>query len=129
MLCEGQKMALASQIGSSYCVHTEIIRSKPRNDVVFSMTKIVEASKMKEFCAGFLPSSCNSGKKEQILRIDGPGVGNKRGRRVIVTASPPTEDAVIATEPLTKEDLVQYLASGCKPKEKWRYSYLFYYIF
>ncbi|KAI8012219.1 hypothetical protein LOK49_LG06G00694 [Camellia lanceoleosa] len=38
----------------------------------------------------------------------------------IVAASPPTEDAVIATEPLMKEDLVSYLASGCKPKEKWR---------
>ncbi|KAI8004896.1 hypothetical protein LOK49_LG08G03401 [Camellia lanceoleosa] len=32
----------------------------------------------------------------------------------------PLEDAVIATEPLTKEDLVAYLASRCKPKEKWR---------
>lgn len=83
---------------------------------------------MKELCAGFLSSSCNSGKKEHILRIDGPGVGCKRGHRVIVTASPPTEDAVIATGPLTKEDLVQYLASGCKPKEKWRYNYQFYHI-
>ncbi|RVX09084.1 Glutamate--cysteine ligase, chloroplastic [Vitis vinifera] len=33
---------------------------------------------------------------------------------------PPTEDAVVATEPLTREDLIGYLASGCKPKEKWR---------
>ncbi|XP_040990274.1 glutamate--cysteine ligase, chloroplastic [Juglans microcarpa x Juglans regia] len=113
-------MALASQTGSSYCVRTEIIRSKPRNNLVFSTTKNVKASKMKELCAGFLSSSSNSGKKEHILRIDGPGVGCKRGHRVIVTASPPTEDAVIGTGPLTKEDLVQYLASGCKPKEKWR---------
>ncbi|KAG5029956.1 Glutamate--cysteine ligase, chloroplastic [Glycine soja] len=42
------------------------------------------------------------------------------GRRVIVAASPPTEDAVVATDPLTKQDLVDYLASGCKPKDKWR---------
>ncbi|BBH03357.1 glutamate-cysteine ligase [Prunus dulcis] len=33
---------------------------------------------------------------------------------------PPTEAAVIAAEPLTKEDLIGYLASGCKPKENWR---------
>ncbi|KAF9617648.1 hypothetical protein IFM89_037711 [Coptis chinensis] len=45
---------------------------------------------------------------------------SKRGNRFVVAASPPTEDAVIATEPLTKQDLVNYLASGCKPKEQWR---------
>lgn len=44
-----------------------------------------------------------------------------RGKSVVVAASPPTEDAVIITEPLTKDDLVGYLASGCKAKEKWRY--------
>ncbi|KAI8010473.1 hypothetical protein LOK49_LG06G03473 [Camellia lanceoleosa] len=54
------------------------------------------------------------------LHLDSPRVSYKRGHRSIVNASPPTEDAVIATEPLTKEDLVAYLASGCKPKEKWR---------
>jgi len=43
-----------------------------------------------------------------------------RGGRVIVAASPPTEDAVVVTDPLTKQDLVDYLASGCKPREKWR---------
>lgn len=25
-----------------------------------------------------------------------------------------------ATEPLTKDDLVAYLASGCKPRDQWR---------
>ncbi|KAL8138925.1 hypothetical protein V2J09_004926 [Rumex salicifolius] len=45
---------------------------------------------------------------------------NKRLNRMVVAASPPTGDAVIASEPLTKEDLIGYLASGCKPKEKWR---------
>ena len=34
-----------------------------------------------------------------------------------VAASPPTEEAAQLTEPLTKEDLVAYLVSGCKPKE------------
>lgn len=37
-----------------------------------------------------------------------------------VAASPPTEEAVQMTEPLTKDDLVAYLVSGCKPKENWR---------
>lgn len=48
----------------------------------------------------------------------------RRGLRkrcdLVVAASPPTEDAVVDTEPLTKEDLVNYLVSGCKPKDKWR---------
>jgi glutamate--cysteine ligase len=112
-------MALISQASPSYFIHTEI-RHKAGNNVVFSMTNNTEASKMKELCAGFLPLSCNSAKKAHILQVDGPGVGCKRGHRVIVAASPPTEDAVIVTEPLTKQDLVDYLASGCKPKEKWR---------
>ncbi|CAK9276172.1 unnamed protein product [Sphagnum jensenii] len=38
----------------------------------------------------------------------------------IVAASPPAEELAVRTEPLTKQDLVAYLASGCKPKEKWR---------
>ncbi|CAL5097151.1 unnamed protein product [Urochloa decumbens] len=44
--------------------------------------------------------------------------GRRRGGAV--AASPPTEEAVQMTEPLTKDDLVAYLASGCKPKENWR---------
>ncbi|KAG5563227.1 hypothetical protein RHGRI_005848 [Rhododendron griersonianum] len=59
----------------------------------------------------------------QRLHLESSGSGvqcYKRGHRVIVGASPSTEDAVIATAPLTKEDLVAYLASGCKTKEKWR---------
>lgn len=51
------------------------------------------------------------------------------GRRVIVAASPPTEDAVVATDPLTKQDLVDYLASGCKPKDKWRFRFFFFLCF
>ncbi|KAL6626420.1 hypothetical protein ACP70R_030146 [Stipagrostis hirtigluma subsp. patula] len=42
-------------------------------------------------------------------------------RRFAVAASPPVEKAVRAdSEPLTKEDLVAYLASGCKPRHDWR---------
>jgi hypothetical protein len=40
----------------------------------------------------------------------------------IVAASPPAEELAVRTEPLTKQDLVAYLASGCKPKEKWRFA-------
>ncbi|WOG85838.1 hypothetical protein DCAR_0105031 [Daucus carota subsp. sativus] len=54
------------------------------------------------------------------LFVNGIGVSSRRGRHVVVASSPPTEDVAVAAEPLTKEDLVEYLASGCKPKEKWR---------
>ncbi|AQK95304.1 Glutamate--cysteine ligase chloroplastic [Zea mays] len=46
--------------------------------------------------------------------------GRRRRRGGAVAASPPTEEVVQMTEPLTKEDLVAYLVSGCKPKENWR---------
>ncbi|XP_057749674.1 glutamate--cysteine ligase, chloroplastic [Arachis stenosperma] len=59
-------------------------------------------------CFAVSPSSWDSAKK------------GWRGRSMIVAASPPTEDAVVAAEPLTKKDLVDYLASGCKTKDKWR---------
>ncbi|URE42596.1 gamma-glutamylcysteine synthetase [Musa troglodytarum] len=45
--------------------------------------------------------------------------GSRRAKRMVVAASPPTDDAVVVTEPLMKEDLVGYLNSGCKPKEMW----------
>jgi glutamate--cysteine ligase len=41
------------------------------------------------------------------------------GHRLIVAASPPTED-VVATYPLIKHDLIDYPASGCKTKDNWR---------
>ncbi|KAI3758839.1 hypothetical protein L6452_06411 [Arctium lappa] len=65
----------------------------------------------------------DSSKTPQNMHVDAIGVKSKRGIQVIVAASPPTDDAVIATEPLTKEDLVGYLASGCKPKENWRFDF------
>ncbi|CAA7060159.1 unnamed protein product [Microthlaspi erraticum] len=42
-------------------------------------------------------------------------VAGSQGINAIASAS-----AVVATEPLTKEDLIAYFASGCKPKEMWR---------
>lgn len=52
--------------------------------------------------------------KENLL-----GLPLKR-KQMVVAASPPREDAIASVEPLTKEDLVDYLASGYKPKEMWR---------
>ncbi|KAF3772174.1 Glutamate--cysteine ligase [Nymphaea thermarum] len=60
----------------------------------------------------------SSGKKPVISFYS--FTGRKRLDSTIVAASPPIEDVVVAAEPLTKEDLVSYLSSGCKPKEKWR---------
>ncbi|KAH1131361.1 hypothetical protein J1N35_002739 [Gossypium stocksii] len=51
----------------------------------------------------------------QFFSLETVGFRSKRRNSVIVTTSPPTEDALIATEPLTKQDLVGYLASGCLP--------------
>lgn len=56
----------------------------------------------------------------------GPWGRSRVGRKSqIVAASPPAEELAVRTEPLTKQDLVAYLASGCKPKEKWRSAFLF----
>nr|KAJ0190061.1 hypothetical protein LSAT_V11C800426310 [Lactuca sativa] len=66
--------------------------------------------------------TCDSSSKssQKMHHEDAIAVKSKRGNQVVVVASPPTEDAVVAIDPLTKEDLVWYLASGCKPKENWR---------
>ncbi|KAF6162207.1 hypothetical protein GIB67_008336 [Kingdonia uniflora] len=97
-------MALISQTGSFYCVCSEILRCKIEQIGGFNM-----------------PSSFVDLSTENIpgkSRLN--GLGRKRRYHLTVAASPPTEDALVVTEPLTKEDLVNYLASGCKPKEKFR---------
>lgn len=114
-------MALISQTSVSYS--TRYVHCKNGHSVVGNMANSIEVPKLKEACFGSSSLSCNSGITRKITRLDSVGVACKRGHRVIVAASPPTEDAVIAMEPLTKEDLVGYLASGCKPKEKWRYGF------
>ncbi|OEL24203.1 Glutamate--cysteine ligase A, chloroplastic [Dichanthelium oligosanthes] len=45
-----------------------------------------------------------------------------RRRFAVAAASPLVEEAtrISETEPLTKEDLVAYVASGCKPRSDWR---------
>ncbi|CAK7335539.1 unnamed protein product [Dovyalis caffra] len=112
-------MALVSQAGSSYCIPTEISHCKTAQNMVIGMAGSIDASKLKETPSRFSSLSCNSSKTPQILSSESSSVGTKRGHRVVVAASPPTEDTVIAAEPLTKEDLIGYLASGCKPKENW----------
>lgn len=77
--------------------------------------------KMKEICFGVDISSLNASRRVQGNYFNHIGVRSRRGGLAIVAASPPTEDAVVAAEPLTKEDLIGYLASGCKSKEKWRF--------
>lgn len=88
--------------------------------MAFNSSAHIESLKMKENPIGSSSLSCSSGNITHGLRIGSARMASKRGGRVIVAASPPTEDATVATEPLTKEDLVAYLASGCKPKENWR---------
>lgn len=66
------------------------------------------------------PFYSTTARKTQILHLDNNGGQKRVLKSVIVAASPITEDAVVATKPLTKEHLVGHLASGCKPKEKWR---------
>lgn len=113
-------MTLVSQAGPSFCIPTDISRCKTAQNVVIGMASNIDASKLKETPARFSSLSCNSSKTPKILSSESLSVGMKRGHQFVVAASPPTEDAVVATEPLTKEDLIRYLASGCKPKENWR---------
>jgi hypothetical protein len=47
------------------------------------------------------------------------GVAARHRRRATRVVAAVTEPGTVAA-PLTKEDLVDYLRSGCKPKEQWR---------
>lgn len=132
-------MVVISRAGSMYCGHNiETTRCRVGRSAIFGTRHKFDAIYVKETRVGFSSLSFDSARRIQITqRRSFSGVGSKRGDRVIVAASPPTEDAVVITEPLTKKDLVDYLASGCKPKEKWRYSFykknhgnlFFYHIF
>lgn len=113
-------MALVSKAGSSYCIRSDITRGRTRQNVAFGVLNNVEAPIMKEKWVNFSSLSCKNARVAQFFPLETVGFRSKRRNSVIVAASPPTEDALIATEPLTKQDLVAYLASGCKSKEKWR---------
>ncbi|CAM0958142.1 unnamed protein product [Alopecurus aequalis] len=68
------------------------------------------------------PDGGRRGRRQGFAAVGFPAAAARSGRRRggAVAASPPTEEVAQLTEPLTKEDLVAYLASGCKPKENWR---------
>lgn len=120
-------MALVSQTSPSSYTRSEISWYKYEQSVASAATCNVEccsilrvkAPKLSSRQTGISSLSWNTVKTPWESHSN---VGYNRGLRMVVFASPPTEDAVVAAEPLTKEDLVGYLASGCKPKEKWRYT-------
>ncbi|KAJ8449254.1 hypothetical protein Cgig2_002386 [Carnegiea gigantea] len=98
-------MALVNQAGAPFSVYTVT-------------DQCVDGSK--QSCGGPASLSWNSMKKTKILHLSPLRKVQRPCSRSIVAASPPTDGGVVPAEPLTKEDLVSYLASGCKPKENWR---------
>uniref|UniRef100_A0A7N2R7J5 Uncharacterized protein n=1 Tax=Quercus lobata TaxID=97700 RepID=A0A7N2R7J5_QUELO len=85
-------------------------------------TNDLGVSKKKGTCGGIICLQRNSFEPWK-LRVHSARVPTNRGHRLIVAANP-TEAAVIPNKPLiTKEDLVAYFASGCKPKTEWRYGF------
>lgn len=120
-LLQESTMVVICQTGSSQCMPTDLIRVRAGNKAVFSTRHKFDGSNVNKSCVGLPYLSCDSARKAQISQKGiFAVVRSNRGHNMIVSASPPTEDAVVDTEPLTKADLVEYLASGCKPKEKWR---------
>jgi len=110
-------MALLSQAGGSYTVTSGPVCSKTGTKAVSGGVRNLDVLRMKE---AFGSSYCRSLSTKSMLFHSVKR--SKRGHQLIVAASPPTEEAVVATEPLTREDLIAYLASGCKTKDKYRYS-------
>ncbi|KAI4367875.1 hypothetical protein MLD38_016498 [Melastoma candidum] len=112
-------MALVSHSSSSYCIRNEINQSRSVFSRAVTVANKVDSDRLKMAGLSFSSSLSSIG----IVRSSCAGTvarGCERGQLVIVAASPPTEDVVVSADPLTKEDLIGYLASGCKPKEKWR---------
>ncbi|KAG5563223.1 hypothetical protein RHGRI_005845 [Rhododendron griersonianum] len=120
LISQGHTMALRSQVGPSYCIRSKNIKCMVDCSFVSNIGNRMDASKMKDTRVNFPSLPLKATRTMQRLHLGSSSVQYKRGHRVIVAAGPPTEDAVIDTEPLTKENLVAYLASGCKTKEKWR---------
>ncbi|KAI8569547.1 hypothetical protein RHMOL_Rhmol02G0287000 [Rhododendron molle] len=128
LISQGHTMSeLLSHVrGPSYCIRSENVKCMADcSSFVSNIGNSTDASKTDTRVISFpsLPLKTTTRMIMQRLHLESSGSGvqcYKRGHRVIVGASPSTEDATIATAPLTKEDLVAYLASGCKTKEKWR---------
>ena len=87
-------------------------------------TNDLEVSIKKGSCGGVICLPRRNSLEPRILQKHGAQVKSNRRHSLVVAASI-TEGAVIPNMPLiTKEDLVAYFASGCKPKQEWRYSFL-----
>ncbi|KAL0890888.1 hypothetical protein Bca101_014871 [Brassica carinata] len=107
-------MALLSKAGGAYTVPSAgPLCSKTRTKAVSGG---VDVLRMKD--SSYYSRSLST--KSMLLHSNHSVERSKRGHQLIVAASPPTDEAVVAAEPLTREDLIAYLASGCKPKDKWR---------
>ncbi|XAR70297.1 Glutamate--cysteine ligase [Bertholletia excelsa] len=89
-------MALSFLVSPLDCIYAENIKSTSFPHSAWSPTRTI-----------------------QSLHIDSVGARYKRRRSVIVASAPAVEQAMVS-KPLTKQDLVDFIASGCKPKEKWR---------
>lgn len=116
-------MALMSRTIPSSQVCDEIVQFRSGYSLNFGMVNHVGAAKMRLNFLSSTSSSCPT-RTPRCLHAGSASIGCKRRSQFTVAASPPTEDVAVAAEPLTKEDLIGYLASGCKPKEKWRYHLL-----
>lgn len=112
-------MALLSQARGSYTVPSGPVCSKNGTKGVSGGVRNLDVLRMKEAYASSYSRSLST--KSMLLHSSQSVNRSKRGNQLVVAASPPTEEAVVATEPLTREDLIAYLASGCKTKDKWRY--------
>ncbi|CAH2078192.1 unnamed protein product [Thlaspi arvense] len=111
-------MALLSQAAGSYTVPSGPVCSKNGTKAVSGGVRNLDVLRMKEAYVSSYSRSLST--KSMPLHSNHSVKRSKRGHQLIVAASPPTEEAVVATEPLTREDLIAYLASGCKSKDKWR---------
>lgn len=112
-------MALISRTSPSSYVRNEMEKFRSN----YGLNLGVEVAKTRLSFLSFNSSACPA-KTPLSFCTGSASVGCKRGSQLTVAASPPAEDVAVAAEPLTKEDLIGYHASGCKPKEKWRYCLL-----
>ncbi|XP_031502058.1 glutamate--cysteine ligase, chloroplastic isoform X2 [Nymphaea colorata] len=117
-------MALVSNASSHYMC-SDILHQRQERPTSYDMAYLekcgIYRDKFFNTKDGLRNLSCSlrSSEKKHVTSLYSL-TGRKRLDSTIVAASPPTEDVVVAAEPLTKEDLVSYLSSGCKPKEEWR---------
>ncbi|CAA7060160.1 unnamed protein product [Microthlaspi erraticum] len=111
-------MALLSQAGGSYTIPSGPVCSKNGTKAVSGGVRNLDVLRMKEAYVSSYSRSLST--KSMLFHSSQSVKRSKRGNQLVVAASPPTEEAVVATEPLTREDLIAYLASGCKTKDKWR---------